>query len=414
MNMIKKTQYKFIAITISAITLVLVLILGVLNLCVYVAVVFKAQENIEQIRDRRGFIFNSINDEYDLPDGPGINMLEEVSGDGKVSYMYVRISNINENSQPFITTNMSDTYSADNIYYIATRLINSDIEKGFYMDMMYEITSDNLNTVVVLIDLSNDMNFLLSLFKISLIIVVTSLIFVFIFSYYLSRWAIQPVKTALASQRRFISDASHELKTPLTVISANADVLESDIGENRWLENIKKQSQIMSNLVFDLLDLAKMDEIRDDMILTEFDLSSIILSKTLEFECTAFECGKTFEQNVKEDVMYKGNEDSIKHLVTILIDNAIKHSDENGTIRVTLTTSGNKKIFQVYNTGNGIRNSEKDRIFDRFYRSDESRSKDTGGYGLGLSIAKAIVDAHKGTITVDGEEQQWISFTVIL
>lgn len=414
MNMIKKTQYKFIAITLVAIFLVLALIQGILNLSIYAAVVLNAQDRIDQIRDSRGFVFSGGYSSEIFDDRPVMNMPGSFDGAGKVSYMYVRINNMNENAPPFITTNMSDTYSADNIYYIANHLLESGMDKGFYLDMMYEITRDDLNTVVVLIDLSNELNFLVSLMRISLIIIGSSLLFVFLFSYYLSRWAIKPVKTAIENQQRFISDASHELKTPLTVISANAEVLESEIGESRWLSNIKSQTQIMSDLVFDLLDLAKMDETHEEMILSEFDLSSVVLSKSLEFECTAFESGKTFEQNITENVIYKGNEESIKHLVTILIDNAIKHSDENGIIRVTLNVTGNKRIFQVYNTGNGIKNSEKDKIFNRFYRSDESRSKVTGGYGLGLSIAKAIVDAHKGTISVDGEENKWISFTVVL
>ena len=290
----------------------------------------------------------------------------------------------------------------------------SDIDSGFYGNLRYEITRDNLYTTVTAIDLKNDLTLMRNVVRVSVVIIIASLIFVFIVSYFLSRWAIRPLKESFEKQRRFISDASHELKTPLAVISANADVLETEIGDNKWLENIKSQSKIMSDLVYDLLDLAKMDETSDEMILSEFDLSNTVLSKALEFECTAFECGKTFEQNITENIRYKGNEEAIKHLVTILIDNAIKHSDENGIVRVTLTTAGNKKILQVYNTGNSIRNSEKDKIFNRFYRSDESRSKATGGYGLGLSIAKAITDAHKGTITVDGEENKWISFTVIL
>lgn len=412
MNMIRKTQYKFVAITLGAISLVLALILGILNLCVYMVVIFNAQSNLEHIRDRRGFIYSSHSGDF-VSGEPDV-MLNELGGDGKVSYMYVRINNINSAVTPFITTNMSDTYTADEIYFVASRLTADDIDKGFYRDMMYEITRDDLYTVIVLVDLSSDIGFLVSLSKMSVAIVVISLIFVFIFSYYLSRWAIKPVKTALENQRRFISDASHELKTPLAVISANADVLEAEIGENKWLSNIKSQSEVMSALVFDLLDLAKMDETGEELVLAKFDLSSVILSKALEFECAAFENGKTFEQNITEGIAYTGNEEAIRHLVTILIDNAIKHSDEKGIIRVTLTSSGNKKIFQVYNTGNGIRNSEKDKIFNRFYRSDESRSKSTGGYGLGLSIAKAIVDAHHGTITVDGEENKWVSFTVVL
>ncbi len=412
MNMIKKTQYKFIAITLGAISLVLALILGILNFCVYLAIILNADNNIDLIQQRRGFIYNEHSNDI-LADEPDDSFLQGINTQGTASYIYVRINN-NPHLPPFITTNMNNIYTADDIYSIAEKLTESGIDQGFYMDMRYEITRNDLYTVVTAIDIKNDISLLNNLFRISVTIVISSLVFVFIFSYFLSRWAIKPVKEAFEKQRRFISDASHELKTPLTVISANADVLESEIGENKWLDNIKNQSQIMSDLVFDLLDLAKMDETSQEMVLSEFDLSSVILSKTLEFECTAFESGKTFEQNITEGIMYRGNEDAIKHLVTILIDNAIKHSDEKGIIRVTLTTSAGKKIFQVYNTGNGIKNSEKNKIFNRFYRSDESRSKVTGGYGLGLSIAKAITDAHKGSITVDGEENKWISFTVIL
>lgn len=412
MNMIKKTQYKFIAITLCALSLVLALILGVLNICVYAAIIFNGRENIEHIKDRRGFIYSE--EEFgDYPVNPDFDFENMAESGNKVAYMYIRINNKGAAS-PFITTNMSDTYSADDIYYIADILRQSGVNKGIYRSLMYEVVDDGLYTVVIVIDVSADLALMQSVFRISVVTVICSLVFVFIFSYYLSKWAIQPVKTAFENQRRFISDASHELKTPLTVISANADVLESEIGENKWLENIKSQSEVMSSLVYDLLDLAKMDETKEQLIFSEFDLSNVVLSKSLEFECTAFESGKTFEQNITENIRYKGNEDSIRHLVSILIDNAIKHSDENGIVRVALTKSGNKNIFQVYNTGNGIKNSEKDKIFNRFYRSDESRSKVTGGYGLGLSIAKSIVDAHKGTISVDGEENKWISFTVVL
>ena len=410
MNMIKKTQYKFVAITLSAISLVLALILGILNTCIYAAIIFSAKENIDIIRQRRGFIYSESAEKPQEFAEPSLN---NKNTEGKVEYMYIRINNKGATS-PFITTNMNDTYTADEIFYLADILIRSEDKKGIYNSMMYEVTDDGLYTIVIVTDISADLSIMRSLMKISVITIICSLVFVFIFSYYLSRWAIKPVQNALESQRRFISDASHELKTPLSVISANADVLETEIGVNKWLENIRSQSETMSALVFDLLDLAKMDETRDEIVFEKFDLSSTVLSKTLEFECTAFESGKNFEHNITDGIFFNGNEEMIKHLVTILIDNAIKHSDENGIIRVTLTTAGNKKIFQVYNTGNGIKNSEKDKIFNRFYRSDESRSKATGGYGLGLSIAKSIVETHKGTISVDGEEQKWVSFTAIL
>lgn len=414
MKMIKKTQQKFTVITVAAISLVLMLVFGLLNIAVFGGIYYSAHENIDIIRECRGFVFNNNHFSNDgFFGGSNGQFSDMMNATDTVSYMYVRISNNNPDS-PFITTNMSDSYSANTIYYIAKTLADSGEHTGVYNNLMFEVEKDDINTTVIIVDISANMSLMRNLLIISIMIIVLSISFVIVFTHFLSRWAIRPVQIAFENQQRFISDASHELKTPLTVISANADVLESEIGENKWLDNIKSQSTVMNELVHDLLDLAKLDETSEDMEITEFDLSSIVLSKALEFECTAFENGKTFEQNITDNLIYKGNEESIKHLVSILIDNAIKHSNENGIVRVTLTTNGNRKIFQVYNTGNGIKNEEKDKIFNRFYRSDRSRSRETGGYGLGLSIAKSIVDAHNGTITVDGEENKWISFTVIL
>ncbi len=413
MKMIEKTRRKFMVITLAAISLVLVFILGLLNLCVYGGVYLEAKENIENIRDRRGFIFsNEINgDIFSDSKGP---LSDIMNAQSTVDFMYIKISNRNSDELPFISTNMSNTYSSDTIIYIAEYIIESGESDGIYNNFMFELTKDDLSTVIVIIDISNEMSLVRSLLVISLIIIILSIIFVFIFTYYLSKWAIKPVQSAFESQQRFISDASHELKTPLTVISANADVLETEIGSNKWLNNIKNQSVIMNGLVLDLLDLAKLDETAENMEKTQFNLSDVVLNKALEFECTAFEDGKICEQDIEPDIIYLGNEDSIKHLVAILVDNAIKHSNENGLIRVTLRAEGNKKTLQVYNTGNSIKQSEMDKIFNRFYRSDESRNKTTGGYGLGLSIAKSIVDAHNGVISVNGEEGKWISFTVVL
>lgn len=412
MKMIKKTRHKFMFITIVAIFLVLSTILGILNFGVYLYVYFSGKENIELIRAQKGFLFSQQAIEDYFSGGYNDYLADVMSPEGKISYMYV---NYNAKSEfPFITTNMSDTYSPDEINYLAKKLMQSGSERGIYKDLMYQVTNADYETTVVIIDISNDLSLIANMFKMSIIVVFLSLIFVYLFTYYFSKWAIKPVQTAFENQQRFISDASHELKTPLTVISANADVLESEIGSNKWLDNIKNQSVLMNELVYDLLDLAKLDETREDMVMAEFNLSDTIMSKALEFECTAFESGKTFEQNIGDDIMYTGNEEQIKHLASILIDNAIKHSNENGTVRVTLTTNGNKRIFQVYNTGNTISDEEKLHIFDRFYRSDKSRARATGGYGLGLSIAKSIVDVHSGNIVVDGEEGRWISFTCIL
>ena len=412
MKMIEKTRRKFMGITLAAISLVLIFILGLLNLSVFGGMYFQAKDNINNIFDRRGFVFTDEfpNEFFNNSEGTFSDIM---NAQAVVDFVYIRYSH-RSGEAPFISSNMNDSYTADTMTYIIQSIIDSGEQSGFYKNLMFEVRSDDLSTSIVIIDISNDMSITRTMLVVSLIIILFSIIFVFIFTYYLSKWAIKPVKNAFENQQRFISDASHELKTPLTVISANADVLESETGSNKWLENIKCQSVIMNELVHNLLDLAKLDETAEDMERTDMDLSSIVLNKSLEFECTAFEEGKVFEQDIMPDIRYYGNEESIRHLVSILADNAIKHSNQNGLIRISLTKNGNKKILQVFNTGNSIKDCDKDKIFNRFYRSDESRSRSTGGYGLGLSIAKSIVDAHDGTITVDGEENKWICFTVTL
>ena len=242
----------------------------------------------------------------------------------------------------------------------------------------------------------------------------------------------RPLDNAWTKQKRFISDASHELKTPLSIITSSAQMLKYDVSpDNKWLTNIETQSALMDELIKDLLELAKLDETSENVVMEEFDLSTLVENAALEFEATAFETGREYTQNIEEGIMYKGNESMIRHLVTILVDNALKHSDEGGRVNVSLEkirtltenipyagkltgTRPGKIILQVYNTGGGIRKEEREKIFERFYRSDESRSRATGGYGLGLSIAKTIVDTHKGEITADGRQGQWVAFTVIL
>ena len=227
----------------------------------------------------------------------------------------------------------------------------------------------------------------------------------------LSGWAVSPVKESLEKQKRFISDASHELKTPLAVICANADVLEKDIGQNKWLEYIKNQTVRMDGLVKDMLFLARADEGIQNGEYKEFDVGEAVLNIALEFESRAYESGKQYCYETESGILRVGNEERIKQAVAILIDNALKRS--SGEVRVTAKKDNGKAFIEVYNTGDGIDEKDYDKIFERFYRSEESRDRDSGGYGLGLSIAKSIVDSHKGKISVKSEKGKWASFTIV-
>jgi signal transduction histidine kinase len=231
----------------------------------------------------------------------------------------------------------------------------------------------------------------------------------------LSHYITRPVGEAFTKQKQFVSDASHELKTPLTVISANADLLEDEIGDNKWLGYIKSQTERMRTLVYDLLDLSRMDAAKEKQTVFErFNLSEAVTNAVLPFEGTAFELNKNLQVNIDENIYYYGNEKQIKQLAAIFLDNAMKYSNENGNVRVTLKKTKDKLQLEFFNTGCNVRDDEREKIFERFYRSDTSRARQTGGYGLGLAIAKSIMDSHRMKIVVNSVENAWMKFTISL
>ena len=277
----------------------------------------------------------------------------------------------------------------------------------------YQMKKNN-GTLIVFTDKSAEFNMLSKLIRTTIIIGTGSLIFLAAAAYFLSKKIMQPLKSAFEKQKQFVSDASHELKTPLTVISANADVLAGEIGENRWLTYIKSQTDRMNVLVNDLLNLTRLENNSGEFVRRDFDLSKAITNTALPFECQAFESNKKFEVDIEEGLTINGSERHIKQMAAIFIDNALKYSNEGGIVKVGLKKQGDKKVFSIYNTGTGVKAKDKDKIFERFYRSDESRNRATGGYGLGLAIAKSIIDKHKFKVYVDNEEGKSICFIITM
>ena len=302
---------------------------------------------------------------------------------------------------------------------VAQNYINAILKENATSGMVnnyqfYRLGKDN-GTLMVFTDKTGELAMLKQLFRTTVIIGIISLIVLSAVAYFISLRIMQPLKTAFNKQKQFISDASHELKTPLTVISANADVLSGEIGENKWLTYIKSQTDRMNLLVNELLNLTRLENNTSQFERADFDLSKAINNTALPFECKAFESNKKLELNVEEGMTVNGSERHIKQMAAIFIDNAIKYSNDGGTIIVTLKKVGDKKMFSVYNTGSGIKEEEKEKIFERFYRSDDSRTHLTdGGYGLGLPIAKSIIDKHKFKLTVDNHEGQSICFIVTM
>jgi signal transduction histidine kinase len=286
----------------------------------------------------------------------------------------------------------------------------------------YTITNATYSTVfgpidgymAIFVDLSPEYNNMISYLLISSVIGAVSMIVVFILLSIFSKKAIAPVVESMEKQKQFITDAGHEIKTPLAIISANTDVLEITSGANEWTESIRNQTNRLTDLVKRLISLSKMDEEKVQLVFGEFCVSDAVWESAAPFETLAESKGRHLEVNIQPDITMNGDISSIRQLVSILLDNAVKHSSEGGSIKLSLSKTNKHVKLEVYNTADNISKEDLDKLFDRFYRADSSRSRETGGYGIGLSIAKAIVEAHKGKIAASTEDGKSISFTALL
>lgn len=236
---------------------------------------------------------------------------------------------------------------------------------------------------------------------------------------FLSSLALRPVETAWKQQRQFVADASHELKTPLTVILANTGIVlahpsDTVAVQSKWLEYTQEEARQMKGLVEDLLFLAKSDAARQEFQTAQVDLSELVQGCLLPFEPVAFEAGVRLDAQVDPGLMLTGDEAQLRRLVRILLDNGVKYAGAEGAVSLTLTRQQDKLRLTVRNTGTPIPPEHLPHLFERFYRADAARNRAQGGYGLGLAIAKAIVEHHRGRITVSSSAESGTVFTVLL
>ena len=258
------------------------------------------------------------------------------------------------------------------------------------------------------------------------VVEVAALAVFFVISLFFSRWALRPVARAWTQQRRFVADASHDLKTPLTVILANTSIAlehpeRSVASQSQWLESTQHEAEAMQGLVGDLLALAKMDEEEAAAqsgaarsAFEEVDLSDVLEGEALQFESVAFERGVKLESQVEPGIELRGNEQRLRRLAGTLIDNACKYVDDGGAVDVSLSRSGKQARLAVRNTGAPISPEDLPHVFDRFYRADKARTGGAGGHGLGLAIARAIAEEHGGTLTASSTQAEGTVFTATL
>ena len=287
-------------------------------------------------------------------------------------------------------------------------------EKGYYKDYRYLVRREETGATILFLNASMQLQFMGSLLLMSSAIGLGSLFLVFWLVVFFSRYAIRPYIRNMERQKQFITDAGHELKTPITSIATSADIAAMEHEGDEWIANIQKQASRLAKLTGDLVALSRLDEETPFPEKTRFSLSDAAWEAAEAFAVLAKANGKQYIQRIQEPLELYGDRSSIQKLLSILLDNAVKYSDEKGQICLDVYRSHGKVCIEVFNTCHLADTSNLDRLFDRFYRMDQSRSVHLGGTGIGLSMAQAIAEAHGGRISVKSPDGESICFRVLL
>ena len=294
----------------------------------------------------------------------------------------------------------------------AEEVLDDDNTRGWISSYRYKVFSSELGLGVAFVDGSMNRSATVQSIVIAGVVLLVCAVLVLALILLLSKRAVKPIAESYEKQKQFITDANHELKTPLTLILANLDIAESELGKNEWLDDIRSEGHRMTELVNQLVALSRMDEENQTLNLADIAFGRMVTDTVSEFEPLAVSRGKTIETNIDTDIIYHGDETLLRRLVGILMDNAIKYCDLGGNIIVTLHRNRHV-ILTVENTYAAVGELELNRLLDRFYRADKSRTF-KGGYGIGLSMAKAIAEKHKGEITAYKKDNTHIGFKVVL
>lgn len=313
--------------------------------------------------------------------------------------IYTVILDDQGNYKELINNTNNDDLEENNVKDIANYIINNH-QKDFYIGNLlttrysYIFTS---NKTLVIMDNSELNKSLIRQLITNITLLIICEIIIGIFTNIITKWIISPVNKTFEKQKTFVADASHELKTPLSVMVASADAYFNDKDE-KWVKNMKNESERMIKLVTELLDLAKIEQ-DQDIILKENNISDIIEGAILTFESLFYDNDIELKYNIEPNIQLLCNEDLIVELISILIDNAITHCKDKGKVILNLFKNNKQIILEIKNTGSTIKKEEENKIFERFYKSDESRNRNSNNYGLGLAIAKEIVEKHNGQIS---------------
>lgn len=389
--MIQRLRWRFILLSMAAFFTVIAAVNIAANVANYNNAVREADQLIDILSSNHGHFPEQEHD----PRKPGRGISPETPYETRFFSVVLSV----DGSVLQTDTGFIAAVNEERAVEMAHQVLEKSASEGFMGDYRYRTVTEESGTRVIFLDCMRSLDSVRQFLVNSILISVLALIAVFLIIWLSSPRIIRPTVIAYEKQKQFITDAGHELKTPLTIIRADADVLEMEIGENEWLLDIQKQTKQLSALTSDLVCLARLEENKPDMPMLEFPVSDVVEETAASFLAPARAQGRELIISVEPMLACRGIEKNVRQLVRILLDNALKYSPDGSVITLRLVRQGKlTKLSCVNRCANALTQQDTQRLFERFYRTDPSRNSGTGGFGLGLSIANAIMTAHGGKL----------------
>lgn len=400
--MIRKIKARFIVLSMTALFVLLFVIVAGMNMINYNTVVAEADNTLSFLSGNRG----------SFPDLHDNNMPKHMTAETPYESRYFSVLLSEDNQVIQADTSRIKAIDTKKAIEYAASAAASDKDRAFIGKYRFLRSAENGSVRIIFLDCGRKLDSFRNFLVISICMAAGGYSLFFFVILFFSGRIMKPVTESYTKQKQFITDAGHEIKTPLAIIQADSDVLEMEIGENEWLDDIQKQVRRLTALTNDLVCLSRMEETDSSLQMAEFSFSDAVSETAASFQALAQTRNKIFQCRIQPMVFLRGNEKYIRQLVSILTDNALKYSPQNGTISITVYKQGRQVFLTVFNTTeNPIPKDKMNMIFERFYRLDSSRNTQTGGCGIGLSIAKAIVNAHGGKLYAVSKEENTLEIT---
>ena len=416
--MIKKLRKNFITVSIIAVSSVMILLCAIVNIVSFISENQKLNNTLDMISSNQGHMPHYEKGEKPQEGSAGFKkgkFGDDFNAETPFATRFFVI-NYDENGE-LVGSDLKQIASVgeDEIDTYAAKAYAHGEGYGFTDLYKYEVSKQSDGTyMAVFVDAQKEINTAKTLLVVSLAATVVCIGLISVLIILFSKKAMKPVAESYAKQKQFITDASHELKTPITVINTGMSVLEMEVGKQKWIDKTKAQCEKLKALVDSLVTLAKMDEEENTMCFLDFDVSAVVEETVASFTDYAATRSHKLQSDIAPGIIYKGDEYAVRRLCSVLLDNAVKYADE-GTPFIFLLRAARKGIvIRCENACEMVDTQELDKLFDRFYRSDKSRNSATGGFGIGLSIAAGICEAHKGSIKAESDDGKNIRFIATL